>query len=59
MARRNLEAKKFVVSFRVDRKEMQTLERLVEQSGLSLSNLVRERLNLGRGCRKRISHMRP
>jgi hypothetical protein len=45
MARRGLKSN-FVVSFRVNSKEMQNLRELAKESGLCLSTLVRERLNL-------------
>jgi hypothetical protein len=53
-----METKEFVVSFRVNRNELQNLKLLVDESGLSLSNLVRDLLNLGAGGRRRIPHMR-
>jgi len=49
MARREKKSREFVVSFRVNRKEMQDLQLQVEESGLTLSTLLRERLNLGTG----------
>jgi hypothetical protein len=39
--------KKFIISCRVNDQEMELLQQLADQSGLSISNLLRQTLNFG------------
>jgi hypothetical protein len=39
--------KKFIISCRVNDQEMELLQQLANQSGLSISNLLRQTLNFG------------
>lgn len=46
MARTSKDPKKFIISCRVNDKEMQALHALSEESGLSISTLLRKSLGL-------------